>query len=96
MHHWMSRSVEGSDIETCKFAFDLSLDLNFGKKIPVMRMFLVLKVAWKFKAIRFEYFFYLFKESTYGTHIHENRDEREKRFTSKQIILTITKYISRI
>ena len=48
MHHWMPRSVEGSDIETCKFAFDLSLDLNFGKKIPVMRMFLVLKVAWKF------------------------------------------------
>ena len=33
----------------------------------------------------FEFFFYLFQESTYGTHIHENRDEREKRFTSKQI-----------
>ena len=32
----------------------------------------------------FEFLFYLFQESTYGTHIHENRDEREKRFTSKR------------
>lgn len=26
-------------------------------------------------------FFYYLKESTYGTHIHEKREERERRFT---------------